>query len=267
MGIAAAILIVLGGGVGGFVANRARAGRSGESDGRTSARVDSAVLNGVAPESAAATHPLAGNPDSAHLAAPTTQATMQQATPRPSTPDSTRVRVDTVRIPAAPSPRAAPETPAASTPPVDSSRRAGRRAAALSHAWLRANGDSGAVPVLPPNASDADRIHLMADEVRGHMARAGQYLSQADVQRLRAEVRDVQADVAIMHQLYPAAADSLRVDQQVRQAVGRLFQACPAVLADTSKHFPPNFKCEQLLGGIGRGRQGAGGFVRRPPTR
>ncbi len=201
-----------------------------------------------------------------------------------------KTRVDTVHPPA-PAPAPAPASPSAAataipqgapspaTPTNDSARRGGgggggggagggRRGAMGGiggHAWLRANGDSGAVPLLSSNASDADRINLVLDEIRGHMARAYQYLSTADVQHVRGELRDAQTDIAIMHQIYPVVSDSLRVDQQARQAAARIFQSCPAFLADTTKHFPPNFKCEQLLGGFGRGRQGQGGLVRRPP--
>jgi len=114
------------------------------------------------------------------------------------------------------------------------------------------------VAALPANATDADRITFLVNEIRGHFARATGYLQKADVPHVRSEFRDLSGDVRMMRQLYPSAAESLHVQQQVTVAAGRLVQqACPAALADTSKHFPPNFTCELLLPNLGRGR-GAG---------
>jgi hypothetical protein len=130
------------------------------------------------------------------------------------------------------------------------------------HGWVRPNGDSGAVRRLPPNATDDERVHYLTDEIRGHLMRANQFLSNADVPKTRTEVHNAQSDVAMLRALYPAAADSLHVQQQARAAVLRLIEACPSVMADTTKHFPPTFSCAQLFPGLARGRQG--GLARRP---
>ena len=115
---------------------------------------------------------------------------------------------------------------------------------------------------LPPNATDDQRVRYLTDEIRGHMVRANQLLFKADVPKMRSEIRDAQSDVAMLRALYPAAADSLRVQQQVRAAAIRLVEACPSAVADTTKHFPPTFTCAQLFPNMGRGRQG--GLGRRP---
>jgi len=130
------------------------------------------------------------------------------------------------------------------------------------HGWIRPNGDSGEVRRLPPDATDDQRVRYLTDEIRGHMVRANHFLVDADVPKLRTEVRNAQSDVAMLRALYPAAADSLHVQQLVRAAAVRLLESCPSVMADTTKHFPPTFTCAQLFPGMGRGRQG--GLGRRP---
>ncbi len=166
-----------------------------------------------------------------------------------------RSRAAAAPVAASPAPTAV-MTPGAPARVQPASEAPSNRFAA--HSWIRANGDSGAARVLPSNASDADRIRDMVDEIRGHLARAAQLLRAGQVGNVRAEFRDVGTDVQMMRVLYPAAAESLRVEQQVRGAGMRLVQrVCPMLLADSTKHFPPNFTCVKLLPNLGRGRQGA----------
>ncbi|HVX41494.1 MAG TPA: serine/threonine-protein kinase [Gemmatimonadaceae bacterium] len=194
-----------------------------------------------------------------------------RATPKPATPDTATpaptpttvaptVTPEVTQAASAPMPPATPDTAAAVPPPA-----ATHRASFTGHNWIRANGDSGAARVLPPNATDADRIRYMVDEIRGHLARAAQQLRAGEVGGVRGEFREAGTDVQMLRVLYPAAADSLRVEQQVRGAAIRLVQRlCPTVVADSTRHFPPNFTCENLLPMLGRGRQRAGAFQRRP---
>lgn len=119
-------------------------------------------------------------------------------------------------------------------------------------------------PAVPANASDADRVQYIVNEIRSHFSRAQSYLQQAAVQRTRSEIRDVGGDVRMLRELYPAAAESLHVQQLVTAGAMRLVQqACPAALADTTKHFPANFRCDLLLPNFARprgaGRQGRAG--------
>ena len=134
--------------------------------------------------------------------------------------------------------------------------------AAGPHAWIQPNGDSGAVRRLPPDATDDQRVAYLVDEIRGHMARANQLLLKADVPKMRSEIHNAQSDVAMLRTLFPTAADTLRVQQGLRAAAIRLVESCPAVLADTTKHFPPTFTCGQLFPNLTRGRQGR--LARRP---
>jgi eukaryotic-like serine/threonine-protein kinase len=265
LGAASVLLIALAAAGGAYVATRTRSGTdagtmrssSGVDTATTKAKPDSVPSATNPPEQAPAPAPTTSKP-----AAPATSQAVTQSIPQV-VPQATPH--DTVSA-QSPAPTPAPAQ-TASAPPSPDPRRARRGEAPGAHAWLRANGDSGAPVTLPANATDAQRIQLVTDEVAGHMARAGHYLSQADVPHLRGELRDVQSEVAVMHQLYPQAADSINLDRRVRQAAMRLVSACPLLVADTSKHFPPNFKCDQLLGGFGRGRQGQGAFVRRPTPR
>lgn len=108
--------------------------------------------------------------------------------------------------------------------------------------------------------------------------RANQSLQRADVPHVRSEFRDLSGDAKMLTELYPSAAESLHV-RQVIAAYGRrmIVQTCPAALADSTKHFPPSFTCDQLLPGFARGRQaggqgrrgqgggGSGGAFNRPP--
>ncbi|HXD49283.1 MAG TPA: protein kinase [Gemmatimonadaceae bacterium] len=272
LGAASVLLIALAAAGGAYVATRTRSGTEAGTT-RSSSGVDTATQVKPKPDSVivAATPPIqtAAETSTSKPAVPAaTQAVSQsvpQSAPQVVPQAKPRDTLSTPPLSTAPSPSAASTTPPSSpgTQPPDP-RRTRRGEAPGAHAWLRANGDSGAAPTLPANATDAQRIQLVTDEVAGHMARAGRYLSQADVPHARSELRDVQSEVAVVHQLYPQAADSINLERRVRQAAMRLVSACPLLVADTSKHFPPNFKCDQLLGGFGRGRQGQGAFVRRP---
>jgi hypothetical protein len=135
------------------------------------------------------------------------------------------------------------------------------------HNWLSANGDSGAAHVLPANATNADRIRFMADEIRGHMARARQYLMSADPRKMQTEFSDANREATMLRQLFPSEADSLHVQQMVRGAGLQLKErVCPTALADTTKHFPAGFTCAMVLPGLnGRGRA-SGDNARRPPV-
>ncbi|MFI5229915.1 MAG: serine/threonine-protein kinase [Gemmatimonadales bacterium] len=251
---AGVVLVALAAAGGAFVATRLRAGYQLGTT-RSSSGVDTATKG-------------MSKPDSMRIDSVKPAPAAPSAVATAATSDSAKLAVVSPPKAAAPPPKPAPaevrqaatpdSTPAAAIDPT----RMRRALSAGPHAWLRANGDSGAPAVLPANATDADRIKLVVDEITGHMARAGQYLSQADVPHVRGELRDVQTEVGVMRQIYPQVADSMGLDRRVRQAAMRLFNSCPALIADSTKHFPPNFKCEQLLGGTGRGRQGA--FVRRP---
>lgn len=134
--------------------------------------------------------------------------------------------------------------------------------AAGPHAWIQPNGDSGAVRRLPPDATDDQRVGYLVDEIRGHMARANQLLLKPDVPKMRSEIHNAQSDVAMLRTLFPVAADTLHVQQGLRAAAVRMVDSCPAVVADTTKHFPPTFSCAQLFPNLVRGRQGR--FARRP---
>ncbi|HWH53575.1 MAG TPA: serine/threonine-protein kinase [Gemmatimonadaceae bacterium] len=257
---AGVLLVALAAAGGAYVATRSRSGteagttrsNSGVDTATTVAKhVDSIRSDSAKPNPAPS---VSAKPDSVKLAANLPAASPSKSAPPPAPVVPQAEPLDTTK----PQPTA--------TPPI-TPHLPRRGEAPGAHSWLRANGDSGAPAALPPNPTDAQRIKLVTDEIAGHMVRAGQYLSQADVPHLRGELRNVQSEVAVIHQLYPEAVDSINLDWRVRQAAMRLLSACPLVVADTSKHFPPNFKCDQLLGGFGRGRQGQGGMGRRPPLR
>ena len=268
LGAAAVVIIAVAAAGGAYVATRIRSGyelgvsrSSSGVDTATSAagRLDSARTDSTRADSARADSAKVKSASAIKPIPPTTT-TASAAHSNPNSDSADPV------VPQA-KPHDTVSTPLPVVPPTPDPRRARRGESPATHAWLRANGDSGSPATLPANATDAQRIQLVTDEVAGHMARAGQYLSQADVPHVRAELRNVQSEVAVMHQLYPQAADSINLDRRVRQAAMRLVSACPLLVADSSKHFPPNFKCDQLLGGFGRGRQGQGAFVRRPAPR
>jgi serine/threonine protein kinase len=133
------------------------------------------------------------------------------------------------------------------------------------HSWLRANGDSGEAQPLPANATDADRIHRLGDELRGHAIRANQFMSRGDVPRMRAELHDLTSEAQVFRVLYPAVADSIHLDQLLRAARGRVYQTCQTMIFD--KSFPPNFTCGQvIMAGNGGRFGGANGQSGRPPA-
>ncbi len=243
--VVAGVVLVIGAlAAGAFVANRARS----SSTSRSASPIDTAIASNRAAQDSIV-HTVA--PETASV--PTKQQAATGATvvgvasASPATQGSGAPNAPPPTPPASSTPVPRPPAPVAK---VDSTKPAA---------------DTGHTLVMPTNATDADRFKLAVEEVHGHLARAGQYLSSADVPKLRGELRDAQTDLAMLRQIYPQASDSARLEQQVRQAAMQLFRTCPSVVADTSKHFPPNFKCEQLIGGYGRGRQGQAGFTRRPP--
>jgi hypothetical protein len=119
--------------------------------------------------------------------------------------------------------------------------------ASAAHNWLRANGDSGAAQPLAPNATDDDRIRRLGDELRGHAARANQFMTHGDLPHVRSELHDLASEAQLFRSLYPAAADSIHVDQLVRTANGRLYETCQAAFADSTVSLPPGFSCVQIV--------------------
>ena len=214
-----------------------------------------------------ATPPVAPKADSQ----PVAQRGAQTAGSRPAVQHVAQQAVPHLTKPAAPTPASAPRpdstdsTPAAtSTPPTAPSVTGRAFARAGGHSWLRANGDSGAARTLGPSATDADRIRLLGEEIRGHAVRANQFMQAADVPHVRSELRDLSSETQMFRLLFPAAADSIHLEMMVRNAGARLFQTCRAATADSTHHFPPNFNCQQLLAGARGGRQGQGRFNRPP---
>jgi hypothetical protein len=157
-----------------------------------------------------------------------------------------------------------PPTPARTTDSVTTPMTAAAARRGGEHNWLRANGDSGAPRVLPANATDADRIRLLEEEIRGHAMRANSFMQQGQVPQSRSEMRDMASETQMFRLLYPAVADSLHLSQLVRAAGARIFQSCQLVMADTTKRLPRNFTCQQLIPGGNRGRAGQGRMGRPP---
>jgi eukaryotic-like serine/threonine-protein kinase len=178
-------------------------------------------------------------------------------------PETVRVAVPVPTAPATPVPIPTPvrkpevkQAAAAveSLAPAPAARvdRASNRAP---HNWLRANGDSGAARELPASASDADRIRYLVQEIRGHASRASLLLGKTNIGGMRAELRDLSFEVQTFRALFPSAADSLHLEQQVRATGMRLMNQCRTLAVDSTRRFPANFTCEQLLPGAGRGRR------------
>jgi hypothetical protein len=129
---------------------------------------------------------------------------------------------------------------------------------------LRANGDSGAARPLPANATDADRIRRLGDELRGHAIRANQFMARGDVAQARSELNALAGEARVFRVLYPEVADSTRLDQFLREARDRLYETCQAAAADSTLSLPPNFACLQLVPNDSRGRAGASDGARPP---
>jgi hypothetical protein len=113
----------------------------------------------------------------------------------------------------------------------------------------------------PPAAAqtDADRIRLLGQDIQGHMTRGYDYLVAGNAPRARAEYREVGPIMVALKQLYGTAPQARQIEQSVRLAGGRALATCRTVAADTSKHFPANFRCEQLFGpGMRAGANGRG---------
>jgi serine/threonine-protein kinase len=114
-------------------------------------------------------------------------------------------------------------------------------------------------------AARPDRMGLLVKKIRAHAGRAGLMIDRADVGGARAELRALANEVQTFRALYPAAADSLGLNQQIQREAMMLIQRCMRAVADSTQHFPPNFRCEQLLPGPGRGRQGRAAELRTIP--
>jgi eukaryotic-like serine/threonine-protein kinase len=212
----------------------------------------------------------AGHEGGGAPAAPAHKIIRQQAAAAPHVTPVVNPESAQVVTQAAPATRvlAVPATPDAAPPSraaMDSARREFTTGSGR-HRGVGANGLARSQ--LGPNATDDDRVAFLADEIRGHFARASRYLQEADVPRVRNELRDLSSDVRTMRQLYPRQADSLHVQQLVAAGSGRLVQqVCPIAVGDSSKHFPPSFSCGQLIPNFGRGRQGRSGAPATRPER
>ena len=266
---AGALLVVLAGAAGAFVATHPHRGAPAQQVVQRSA-ADSMTVDRGHPSPASPTPTTVAQTGAASPAsiADTTHPVVEKSAP--SSPESraepvtkarkkAQTKNDSSASPANESPK---PLPLGGEGGAGSPRGGGGRGAP--HGWIRANGDSGAAQALPTNATDADRVSFLVDEIRGHMIRAGNFLNGGNVQKMRAEVRDAQGDAVMLHTLFPAAADTLHLQQAIRAAAIRLVQACPSLLADPTKPFPPGFACEQLFPNMNRGRQGGRGQGRPP---
>jgi hypothetical protein len=189
---------------------------------------------------------------------------------RTSTPDSTApvkapaTLTQTAAAPVRPSAATAPDSgPARQAPPVGAPTKQ-----FATHTPFRANGDSGTAQPLPANATDADRIRRLADELRGHATRANQFMARGDVPHMRSELNALTGEAQVIRVLYPQVADSIHLDQLIRGERGQLYETCQTAAADSTVSLPPKFACVELApnGGGSNGARGGAADGARPPS-
>jgi hypothetical protein len=161
---------------------------------------------------------------------------------------------------------AVPAPPTSAAPRPGGAADGGRVALAergFRHQFLRANGDSGSLAELPPNATDDQRIAILRQDIQAHVGRMNNFLLNSDIPRARGEAREVAPVLRVLHQLYPDAPQTRQIEGFLRIATAKAMAACQTILADSTKKVPPNFRCEQMFpDGRGRGR----GANRPPPA-
>jgi serine/threonine-protein kinase len=126
----------------------------------------------------------------------------------------------------------------------------------LRHAMLRASGDTATAAAMP--ATDPERIHVMSEDIQGHMQRVRQFVQQGDIPKARGEIREMGQVIMVLRQLYGGTPAELRVEQALRFGTNQTIAECRAALQDSITHakLPSTFRCEQLLPLGMRGQRG-----------
>ena len=270
--VAGGLLVIVAGGAGAFVALRART--SGASPNTPSV----AQLQSSTPSSASAPTPggagavtdSAANPAATPPTAPGSRGDSAPAV-RPSR--TTTLAPNTVgrktlaadRQPASSSAAAPPaaDTSAVAIPapasvnPSDTTRATrDREMGKLRHTMLRASGDTAARAAMP--TTDPERIHVLGEDIQGHLTRMQQYVQQGDIFKARGEVREMGPVVVVLRQLYGGSPAEARVEQMMRAGMNQTLTVCRTAMQDSASHakFPPTFRCEQLVPQGMRGLRG-----------
>jgi hypothetical protein len=123
----------------------------------------------------------------------------------------------------------------------------------MKHAWLRANGDTAAYRELPPNATDAQRIRVLGEDILGHFKRANDLLAKGQFQPARVEVRDAAPVMTMLRELYGSDPAMTALQRSFAMSVQTAMTTCRQAIADSAARVPANFRCEGLFPGFGRG--------------
>jgi serine/threonine-protein kinase len=113
------------------------------------------------------------------------------------------------------------------------------------HRWLRPNGDSGAPRTLPPSASASARVNAASGEVRGHLERLQEALTNGDPRRGREELNAAAGEIAIMRELAPDSPVPMQLERALRQALRDGMIGCYRRLADSS--LATGARCNNLV--------------------
>ncbi len=126
----------------------------------------------------------------------------------------------------------------------------GRAAVAgAAHPWLAANGDSTAPRVIPPNATNDERLQFAEDEIHGHVARETEALQAGDATKARTEYRNVIAEVSFARTYFGTLPRFQMFENAAFNSLRLANLACQKAVADSlfkNKPLPQPFNCNQL---------------------
>ena len=139
-----------------------------------------------------------------------------------------------------------------------------RQTLVLRHAYLQANGDSGATRQVPLNAPIPARVAAIQQEADGHVALGRRSLIGGDVNKARLEFRQAVMEVTGAVTLLPNNPDVLRLRDSISTSLRNIVMQCQtAIQRGALRPVERNFRCPSLVPARFMGARGRAGV---PPS-